>query len=198
MNIDNLFEVAVKVKNLDVSARFYEKVLGFRKGLFDEQRRWLFLWVGNDKGMVVLQEDQGEWPRQHFAFRVGESELAGLKKYLEIRNVTVEGPVSLDWMNAVSVYFSDPDGHDLELCAIRTRDGQQPLGRSESEYFSGVPRVRRWHSIARRESQQFGLDFLGRPDPCADRHPKGAVPARSLCACAFSPGLADPITVVTE
>jgi len=25
----------------------------------------------------------------------------------------------LDWMNAVSLYFSDPDGHDLELCALR-------------------------------------------------------------------------------
>jgi catechol-2,3-dioxygenase len=30
------------------------------------------------------------------------------------------GPVSLDWMNAVSLYFADPDGHDLELCALRS------------------------------------------------------------------------------
>jgi hypothetical protein len=27
------------------------------------------------------------------------------------------GPVFHEWMPALSVYFSDPDGHDLELCA---------------------------------------------------------------------------------
>lgn len=119
MKIDGVFEVAVKVKDLDMSSKFYREVLGFKKGLYDEKRRWLFLWVGNNNGMVVLHEDKGSWPRQHFAFRVDETELNGLKEYLENRNVAVEGPVSLDWMNAVSIYFPDPDGHDLEFCAIR-------------------------------------------------------------------------------
>lgn len=31
--------------------------------------------------------------------------------------VAVEGPMVHDWMPAKSAYFSDPDGHDLELCA---------------------------------------------------------------------------------
>jgi extradiol dioxygenase family protein len=39
MTIDSVFEVAVKVKNLAVSSKFYEEVLGFKKGLFDEKRR---------------------------------------------------------------------------------------------------------------------------------------------------------------
>ncbi len=124
MKIDGVFEVAVKVRHLQASAKFYKEVLGFKEGLFDEKRRWLFLWVGNDQGMVVLQEDQGHWPRQHFAFRVGEAVLHDLKKHLEKRHVAVEGPVSLDWMNAVSLYFSDPDGHDLELCAFRGGNAQ--------------------------------------------------------------------------
>ena len=119
MKIDGVFEVALKVKNLDASSEFYQEILGFKKGLYDEKRRWLFLWVGNNAGMVVLQEDKGSWPRQHFAFRVEESELHRLKEYLESRNIAVEGPVSLAWMNAVSVYFPDPDGHDLEFCAMR-------------------------------------------------------------------------------
>ena len=72
--------------------------------------------------MVVLQEDQGRWLRQHFAFRVRESDLPRLKAQLENHNVVVEGPVSLDWMNAISLYFSDPDGHLLELCALRSAD----------------------------------------------------------------------------
>jgi catechol 2,3-dioxygenase-like lactoylglutathione lyase family enzyme len=70
-------------------------------------------------GTIVLQEDMGRWPRQHFAFRVDVPELSRLKEYLERRNVVLKGPVSLDWMNAGSLYFCDPDGHDLELCAIR-------------------------------------------------------------------------------
>ena len=119
MKIDGLFEIAIKVKNLEVSSKFYQEVLGFKKGLYDAKRRWLFLWVGTNRGMIVLQEDNGSWPRQHFAFRVDEAELNRLKEYLESRNIVVEGPVPLKWMNAISVYFSDPDGHDLELCAIR-------------------------------------------------------------------------------
>ena len=123
MKIDGIFEVAIKVKNLDISAKFYQDVIGFKKGLYDEKRRWLFLWVGDKKGMVVLQEDNGSFPRQHFAFRVEESQLTGLKEYLVKSDVVVEGPVSLDWMNAVSVYFVDPDGHDVEFCAIRKDNG---------------------------------------------------------------------------
>ena len=119
MKINGLFEVALEVRNLEKSAKFYQEVLGFKKGLCDDKRRWLFLWVGDNSGMIVLQEDSGSWPRQHFAFRVDEAELNGLKQFLESSNVAVSGPVSLDWMNAVSLYFSDPDGHDLELCAIR-------------------------------------------------------------------------------
>ena len=119
MKIEGLFEIAVKVRNLEVSAKFYQEAMGFKKGLYDEQRRWLFLWVGTKNGMVVLQEDKESCPRQHFAFSVDESDLKDLKKSLEDRDVVVEGPVSLDWMNAVSIYFADPDGHDLEFCAIR-------------------------------------------------------------------------------
>ena len=125
MKVDGVFEVAIKVKNLDASASFYQEAIGFKKGLYDETRRWLFLWVGSNNGMLVLQEDKESCPRQHFAFRVEESDLNGLKENLEERGVVVEGPVSLDWMNAVSLYFADPDGHDVEFCAIRKLNREQ-------------------------------------------------------------------------
>ena len=131
MKVDGIFEVAIKVKNLDASAKFYQEVIGLNKGLYDESRRWLFLWVGTNNGMVVLQEDKDGCPRQHFAFRVQESDLNGLKEHLEKSGVVVEGPVSLDWMNAVSVYFADPDGHDLEFCAIRNASFAPTLNRRQ-------------------------------------------------------------------
>lgn len=131
MKIDGIFEIAIKVKNLDVSAKFYQEVIGFSKGFYDEKRRWLFLWVGNNKGgMVVLQEDKESCVRQHFAFKVEESELNGLKGYLESNGVVVEGPVSLDWMGAASIYFEDPDGHDLEFCAILDCHGKDNLDKT--------------------------------------------------------------------
>ena len=67
--------------------------------------------------MVVLQEDKRTWPTQHLAFTVEEVDIEAAATALRERGVAVEGPVFHTWMPARSVYFSDPDGHDLELCA---------------------------------------------------------------------------------
>jgi len=69
--------------------------------------------------MVVLQQDKGNWPVQHFAFSVDESDLTRARMQLQEKGVSVSEPVRHEWMNAVSIYFTDPDGHDLELIALR-------------------------------------------------------------------------------
>ena len=84
----------------------------------------LFLRAGGDAGMVVLQEDKGEWPAQHFAFTADEADMDRAASMLREKGIEVEGPVIHDWMPAKSIYFDDPDGHGLELCA--------PLGRKRS------------------------------------------------------------------
>lgn len=66
---------------------------------------------------VVLQEDKGDWPAQHFAFTVDEADIEAVAVLLRANDVAVDGPVTHDWMPARSVYFSDPDGHALEFCA---------------------------------------------------------------------------------
>ncbi len=68
--------------------------------------------------MIVLQEDCGTWPAQHLAFMVGESEIEQAAQQLRNNGVVVEGPILHDWIPARSVYFEDPDGHALELCAV--------------------------------------------------------------------------------
>ena len=118
MNIKGLFEVAVKVKNLEKSSEFYTEILGFEAGLLDSARRWNFLWVSSRSGMVVLQEEKENWQQQHFSFRVEKSEIEPLKKALESKGVSVHGPVNLEWMQAVSLYFADPNGHALEFTAL--------------------------------------------------------------------------------
>jgi catechol 2,3-dioxygenase-like lactoylglutathione lyase family enzyme len=76
----------------------------------------VFLRAGTD-GMIVLQEDKGDWPQQHFAFTVREADVEAAAGALRAQGVPVEGPMVHEWIPAKSLYFADPDGHDLELCA---------------------------------------------------------------------------------
>jgi len=115
--IRGLYEVAIRVKDLAKSEVFYRETLGLEVGARDERRRWVFLRAGGQAGMVVLQEDRGTWPMQHFAFTVEEADIEAAATALQEQGVAVKGPMYHEWMPAKSVYFSDPDGHDLELCA---------------------------------------------------------------------------------
>ena len=115
--IRGVYEVAIRVKDLSRAEAFYRNVLGLEVGVRDEKRNWLFLRAGGTAGMVVLQEDKGEWPTQHFAFTVDAKDIEAVVNLLKEHHVAVDGPHTHAWMPAVSVYFSDPDGHDLEFCA---------------------------------------------------------------------------------
>lgn len=117
MPIRGLYEVAIPVRRLAPAETFYREVLGLEVGLRDDPRNWLFLRVGGDAGMIVLQETAGEWPAMHFAFTVTEDDIERAADRLRARGVAVHGPVFHAWMPARSLYFRDPDGHDLELCA---------------------------------------------------------------------------------
>ena len=117
IDISGVYEIAIRVKDLAKAEPFYMDVLGLKSGLRDERRNWHFLWVGGSRGMVVLQEDSGEWPPQHFAFTVSERELERAKGVLEEQGVETQGPITHDWAQARSLYFADPDGHQLELLA---------------------------------------------------------------------------------
>ena len=113
--IRGVYEVAIKVRDLKAAEPFYRDVLGFEVGLRDAHRPWIFMRAGSD-GMIVLQE-QPDVPPQHFAFTVSEADIDAAAAELRRRGVAVEGPMVHDWIPARSVYFNDPDGHDVELCA---------------------------------------------------------------------------------
>jgi catechol 2,3-dioxygenase-like lactoylglutathione lyase family enzyme len=117
LHIRGLYEIAIRVKDLPRAESFYLEVLGLEVGLRDENRNWVFLRAGGQNGMVVLQEDKSEWPRQHFAFTISEADIERAASRLKEQGVIIKGPVYHAWMPAKSVYFTDPDGHDLELCA---------------------------------------------------------------------------------
>ena len=115
--ISGVYEVAVRVKDLPRAEAFYRDILDLKEGLRDAKRNWLFLRAGGQAGLIVLQEDKGQWPMQHLAFTVADAEIEGAAEVLRARGVAVRGPVLIRWMPARSLYFADPDGHSLELCA---------------------------------------------------------------------------------
>ena len=119
--IRGVYEVAIRVKDMSKAEPFYREVLDLEVGIRDEKRNWLFLRAGGDAGMIVLQEDKGEWPLQHFAFTINEADIERAAAMLRERGVEVEGPVFHQWMGATSLYFGDPDGHALELLALTPR-----------------------------------------------------------------------------
>jgi catechol 2,3-dioxygenase-like lactoylglutathione lyase family enzyme len=117
LGIRGVYEVAIRVKDLARAEAFYCGVLGLEVGLRDERRPWIFLRAGGQAGMCVLQEDPGQWPSQHFAFTVSEADVDRAADALRARGVEVDGPRVISWMPARVLYFSDPDGHALELTA---------------------------------------------------------------------------------
>jgi catechol 2,3-dioxygenase-like lactoylglutathione lyase family enzyme len=106
LSIRGLYEVAIRVQDLSKAEAFYRDVLGLEVGLRDEHRPWLFLRAGGQAGMLVLQEDRGEWPTQHLAFTVEADDIERAAAALREHGVTVRGPVFHAWMPATSVYFT--------------------------------------------------------------------------------------------
>ena len=115
--IRGVYEVAIRVKDLQRSETFYRDVLGLEVGLRDATRPWVFLRAGGQEGMIVLQAEPGDWPTQHVAFTIEAADIDRAAETLQQHGVEVRGPVFHAWMPATSLYFADPDGHALELCA---------------------------------------------------------------------------------
>ena len=115
IGLRRLQHLVLWVSDVERSVRFYRDVLGFEVGLRDARRPWVFMRAGTD-GMIVLQE-QADVPQQHFAFTVTEGDIAVAAAELRRRGIAIEGPMVHEWIPAKSLYFADPDGHDVELCA---------------------------------------------------------------------------------
>lgn len=138
MEIGTLYEAHLVVRDLTKSAQFYEGTLGFQPALATSDVR--FYWTGNGRNrMFALWQlkgadvttgkhtspDVSKWVRTHIAFQVPPDQLWTKIDRLRERGVEVRGfedestePSVHCWVPAVSAYFSDPDGHALELISV--------------------------------------------------------------------------------
>lgn len=129
-----LSEVALPVKDVKASVRFYTDVVGLtlETGVGKDGA---FLWAGADQQQRVILLDKARLQARHskspffkkegsileqahFAFRVPPEKLVAAVDHVRQRGVSVSEPVHFDIpgsMKATAYYFYDPDGNLLEF-----------------------------------------------------------------------------------
>ena len=135
--ITGLFETHINVSDLGRSSEFYENTLGLKLA-YEDSRRCRFYWLG-ERGKAMLglwEKEQSQIIRQHYAFETSLEMMTDIVPVLKERGLKVHNflddgtdhPFVFGWMPAVSVYFSDPDGHSLEFIAMLPDEPQPELG----------------------------------------------------------------------
>jgi lactoylglutathione lyase len=139
VRIHDLFETHLTVAGLRRSMEFYGGVLGLDLAHIFQERKVAFYWIGRPgKAMLGLWE-VGTGPLQmklHLAFSVDLPDLLDAPARLRAAHVTprdfagdaTDEPVVLAWMPAASIYFQDPDGHQLEFLCMLPDPPQPELG----------------------------------------------------------------------
>lgn len=118
MKIDALDHVALSVRDAEHSARWYAEVLGFER---QHEGKWggRPVFLGNQESSVALFQaapapDDAPARRRilHFAFRTGREAFISAQGELRRRGVPFEFE---DHEISHSIYFRDPDGHQVEV-----------------------------------------------------------------------------------
>ena len=119
MRITGFHHVAVNVRDLDVSAAFFNRVLGFSAGP-RTQFRQILRQRTCEVHLFQAPEPDAAGPRnwrflgvQHVAFGVSEREFERAAEALSELGLAVEGPVEDE--TGRTLYVRDPDGNVIEL-----------------------------------------------------------------------------------
>lgn len=124
--LHGISEVILVVKDVERSTAFYRDVVGL---IEDDVSNAKFHWfwagrpgksqrIGITAGPLSFGAAHCGGP-QHFAFGTERSRIRKLKAALEAWGLAVEGPVEFVSWNALSIYFSDPDGNRIEFCGFQ-------------------------------------------------------------------------------
>ena len=124
IKIGFLDHVAIRVKDLEISANWYEKVLGMKKYKLPEWDPFPIFMLSNKCGVALFpanEDDEFLHPNSknvkidHFAFNVDKASFEiAKKKYTKLK---LEFSVQ-DHHYFHSIYTKDPDGHTVELTTI--------------------------------------------------------------------------------
>ena len=115
-----ILETSLYVDDVEASAKFYEKIFGFR--LISGFGRGCAMAVGERQVLLLFRKRgslEGSTPHDgdgqlHLAFAIRPEELAGWEAWLAENGIAVEDKTSWE-RGGTSLYFRDPDGHLLEV-----------------------------------------------------------------------------------
>lgn len=139
IEVHDLFEVHLTVRDLDVAIGFYGDIVGLTLAHVTRGREAAFLWIGSGRNAMLGLWAAGAAPQTvtlHTAFRVSLPDVLEAPRLLLHAGVTpldfdgrpTDLPVVLAWMPAAAVYFRDPDGHLLEYIAMLPHEPRTDCG----------------------------------------------------------------------
>lgn len=125
MNLQAIDHVALSVRDVEASAKWYADVLGFERQHDDVWNSYP-VFLGKNDAAIALFPIRSSPPSDgvaaapsrppirvlHFAFRASRSDFLVAQKELKERGIESEFQ---DHEIAHSIYFNDPDGHELEI-----------------------------------------------------------------------------------
>jgi len=118
---DGILESSLYVEDVARSARFYEKIFGFRiisdfgeRGCAMEAGRHQVLLLFNKRGSHAMQTPHYGDGELHLAFAIRAEELVAWENWLAGNGIAVEEKRAWD-LGGQSIYFRDPDRHLIEI-----------------------------------------------------------------------------------
>ena len=115
--IKSINHVTYSVSDLQNSVDFYKNIL--KAKILLEGKNTAYFTVG---GVWLALNEESDIPRNeiqysytHIAFSIDEREFDGWYKWLKENNVNILNGRQRDVRDKKSIYFTDPDGHKLEL-----------------------------------------------------------------------------------
>lgn len=142
ISVEGIFETHIKVKDVEISSKFYQEVIGLKVALQIPNRDVIFLWIGEKKDSMI-----GLWGpnsknspisagKSHFGFKVEITEFETILKELKNHNIEpldfygnpTEEPDVIGWVPNLSIYFKDPDNHSVEFIALLPESPNPEVG----------------------------------------------------------------------
>ena len=122
--IEFLDHVAINVKDLEVSASWYEKVLGLKRYKLEKWGEFPIFLLAGKTGLALFPAKLGD-PKidplsdniklDHFAFNVTNDNFKKARKKYEALDLDY---IFKDHFYYHSIYTKDPDGHTMELTTL--------------------------------------------------------------------------------
>ena len=121
MQLEGIDHVALAVRDVEQSAQWYIDVLGFERR-YDGMWEGIPTFIGKGNTAIALfplQDSDSKSPARssgirmlHLAFRANRENFLGAQQELKKRGIKFEFQ---DHEISHSIYFRDPDGHELEI-----------------------------------------------------------------------------------